>query len=167
MSSSGVMAVAVGPDGRVRAANAAFALRATGTGLETHYGQLFADFVRMDEKGSVFFEREGRRGLPIRLLHVPLNQNAAEGAALLLAVDEEGAKVDRGLALAHVEQLLSTCRWGSLSLTATGAFCSPMMPSPAFWMSNQPNCRLIRRPGHQRRQRAPSWTAFAVMAAVP
>ena len=71
MSGSGVMAVAVGPDGRVRAANAAFALRATGTDQDPITGRLFADYVRMDDKGSVFFEREGRRGLPIRLLHVP------------------------------------------------------------------------------------------------
>ena len=122
MSSSGVMAVAVGLDGRVRSANAAFALRATGAGVETTSGQLFGDFVRMDEKGSVYFEREGRSGLPIRLLHIPLNQNAAEGAALLLAVDEEGATVDRGLALAHVEQLLSTLPLGLALVDRDGRF---------------------------------------------
>lgn len=122
MSSSGVMAVAVGSDGRVRAANAAFSVRAAGSDLDSTTGQLFADFVRMDEKGSVFFEREGRRGLPIRLLHVPLNEDNAEGAALLLAVDEEGAKVDRGLALAHVEQLLSTLPLGLALVDRDGRF---------------------------------------------
>jgi two-component system cell cycle sensor histidine kinase/response regulator CckA len=122
MSSSGVMAVAVSPDGQVRAANTAFILRATGSDSERITGKLFADFVRMDEKGSVFFEREGRRGLPIRLLHVPLNENDAEGAALLLAVDEEGAKVERGLALAHVEQLLSTLPLGLALVDRDGRF---------------------------------------------
>ena len=122
MSSSGVMAVAVSADGAVRAANAAFALRATGTDMEPIVGQLFADFVRMDEKGSVYFEREGRRGLPIRLLHVPLNEENAESAALLLAVDEEGVKVDRGLALAHVEQLLSTLPLGLALVDRDGRF---------------------------------------------
>ncbi|MES2782660.1 MAG: ATP-binding protein [Pseudomonadota bacterium] len=122
MSSSGVMAVAVATDGSLRAANAAFVLRATGTDLEPITGQMFADFVRMDEKGSVFFEREGRRGLPIRLLHVPLNEGDAEGAALLLAVDEEGAKVERGLALAHVEQLLSTLPLGLALVDRDGRF---------------------------------------------
>ena len=112
MSGSGVMAVSVGPDGCVRAANAAFALRATGTDQYPLTGRSFVDFVRMDDKGSVFFEREGRRGLPIRLLHVPLNAHDVEGSALLLAVDEDSAKVDRGLALAHVEQLLSTLPLG-------------------------------------------------------
>jgi len=122
MSSSGVMAVAVSADGAVRAANAAFTLRATGTDMEPILGQLFADFVRMDEKGSVYFEREGRRGLPIRLLHVPLNEENAESAALLLAVDEEGVKVDRGLALAHVEQLLSTLPLGLALVDRDGRF---------------------------------------------
>ena len=122
MSSSGVMAVAVGADGLVRAANAAFVLRATGSDLEPVTGQTFADFVRMDEKRSVFFEREGRRGLPIRLLHVPLNEDGAAGAALLLAVDEEGAKVERGLALAHVEQLLSTLPLGLALVDRDGRF---------------------------------------------
>ena len=122
MSSSGVMAVAVSADGAVRAANAAFALRATGKDMEPILGQLFADFVRMDEKGSVYFEREGRRGLPIRLLHVPLNEENAESAALLLAVDEEGVKVDRGLALAHVEQLLSTLPLGLALVDRDGRF---------------------------------------------
>jgi two-component system cell cycle sensor histidine kinase/response regulator CckA len=122
MSSSGVMAVAVGPDGRVRTANAAFALRATGAQVDAATGQLFGDFVRMDEKGSVYFEREGRHGLPIRLLHVPLNENNVEGAALLLAVDEEGGTVDRGLALAHVEQLLSTLPLGLALVDRDGRF---------------------------------------------
>lgn len=122
MSGSGVMAVAVGPDGCVRAANAAFALRATGTDQIPLTGRSFADFVRMDDKGSVFFEREGRRGLPIRLLHVPLNAHDVEGSALLLAVDEDGAKVDRGLALAHVEQLLSTLPLGLALVDRDGRF---------------------------------------------
>jgi two-component system cell cycle sensor histidine kinase/response regulator CckA len=122
MSGSGVMAVAVGPDGCIRAANAAFALRATGTDQVPLTGRLFIDFVRMDDKGSVFFEREGRRGLPIRLLHVPLNAQDVEGSALLLAVDEDGAKVDRGLALAHVEQLLSTLPLGLALVDRDGRF---------------------------------------------
>lgn len=122
MSSSGVMAVAVGADGRIRVANAAFALRATGSDQETISGRSFAEFVRMDDKGSVFFEREGKRGLPIRLLHVPLIDGDTEGAALLLAVDEEGAKVERGLALAHVEQLLSTLPLGLALVDRDGRF---------------------------------------------
>ena len=122
MANSGVMAVSIGPDGRIRASNAAYALRATGNDNEPITGREFASYMRMDEKGSVFFEREGRRGLPIRLLHVPLSDDEAGGASLLLAVDEEGAKVERGLALAHVEQLLSTLPLGLALVDRDGRF---------------------------------------------
>ncbi len=122
MANSGVMAVSICPDGRIRASNAAYALRATGNDNEPITGREFASYMRMDEKGSVFFEREGRRGLPIRLLHVPLSDDEAGGASLLLAVDEEGAKVERGLALAHVEQLLSTLPLGLALVDRDGRF---------------------------------------------
>jgi two-component system, cell cycle sensor histidine kinase and response regulator CckA len=123
MSNNGVMAVSMGPDGRIRAANAAFALRATGSSQDPITGREFSSLMRMDEKGSIFFEREGRRGLPIRLLHVPLSEdNAEQNASLLLAVDEEAAKVERGLALAHVEQLLSTLPLGLALVDRDGRF---------------------------------------------
>jgi len=122
MAQSGVMAVSIGTDGRIRAANAAFALRATGSDNEPITGREFAAYMRMDEKGSIFFEREGRRGLPIRLMHVPLAEDEAQGASLLLAVDEEGAKVERGMALAHVEQLLSTLPLGLALVDRDGRF---------------------------------------------
>jgi two-component system cell cycle sensor histidine kinase/response regulator CckA len=122
MSNNGIMALAVTSDGRVCAANAAFAARAASSDQQDILGRLFADFVRMDEKGSMFFENEGQWGLPIRLLQVPLNDQNAQSAALLLAVDEEGAKVERGLALAHVEQLLSTLPLGLALVDRDGRF---------------------------------------------
>ncbi|MFM2237551.1 MAG: hypothetical protein RL209_1585 [Pseudomonadota bacterium] len=122
MSNNGIMALAVTADGSVCAANAAFAARATSSGQQAILGRLFADFVRMDEKGSMYFENEGQWGLPIRLLQVPLNDQNAQSAALLLAVDEEGAKVERGLALAHVEQLLSTLPLGLALVDRDGRF---------------------------------------------
>jgi two-component system cell cycle sensor histidine kinase/response regulator CckA len=51
-----------------------------------------------------------------------LNDQNAQSAALLLAVDEEGAKVERGLALAHVEQLLSTLPLGLALVDRDGRF---------------------------------------------
>jgi len=122
MSNNGIMALAVTADGSVCAANAAFAARANSSGQQAILGRLFADFVRMDEKGSMYFENEGQWGLPIRLLQVPLNDQNAQSAALLLAVDEEGAKVERGLALAHVEQLLSTLPLGLALVDRDGRF---------------------------------------------
>lgn len=122
MAQNGVMAVSIGDDGRIRAANIAFTLRATGSESEIIIGHQFANYMRMDEAGSVFFEREGRRGLPIRLLNIALAEDQANGSSLLLAVDEEGAKVERGLALAHVEQLLSTLPLGLALVDRNGRF---------------------------------------------
>lgn len=122
MSNSAVMAVAVTADGKVCAANAAFTSRATCADQQPILGRLFADFVRMDEKGSLYFENERGWGLPLRLLQVPLNAQNAGSASLLLAVDDEGAKIDRGLALAHVEQLLSTLPLGLALVDRDGRF---------------------------------------------
>ncbi len=122
MAVNGLMAVCIGPQGRIRAANAAYALRATGSDSENISGREFAAFMRMDEKGGIFFEREGRRGLPVRLIHVPLVENRKDGSALLFAVDEDNVRVDRGSALAHVEQLLATLPLGLALVDRDGRF---------------------------------------------
>ncbi|MGB5076711.1 MAG: ATP-binding protein, partial [Sphingorhabdus sp.] len=122
MAQNGVMAASIGPEGRIRAANAAFALRAPGSDTENIVARELASLMRMDEKGAIFFEREGRRGLPVRLLHVPLGDQKDEGASLVLAVDEDGNRVERGAALAHVEQLLSTLPLGLALVDRDGRF---------------------------------------------
>lgn len=122
MAQNGMMAVSIGADGLIRAANIGFVLRATGSDNDVIIGQQFANYMRMDESGSVFFEREGRRGLPIRLLNIALADERTDGSSLLLAIDEEGAKMERGLALAHVEQLLSTLPLGLALVDRNGRF---------------------------------------------
>ncbi len=46
--------------------------RASGDVTATLAGQEFVQFLRTDERDRIFFEREGRRGTPHRLVHVPL-----------------------------------------------------------------------------------------------
>jgi len=122
MARSGVMAVSISADGRIRSANAAFALRATGEDNSNVVAKEFAAFMRMDEKERIFFEREGRGGLPIRLLHVPLGDEGQQGASMLLAVDDDGSTIDRASALGHVEQLLSTLPLGLALVDRDGRF---------------------------------------------
>jgi two-component system, cell cycle sensor histidine kinase and response regulator CckA len=122
MSLSGVVAVSINKDGKIRAANGAFALRATGSENANIIGREFAALMRMDEKGSIFFEREGRRGLPIRLIHVPLGGDDKDGASMLLAVDEDGAQIDRAAAVSQIEQLLSTLPLGLALVDRDGRF---------------------------------------------
>ena len=116
------MAVMVGNEGRVRSSNAAFAVRATGDENANIAGRDLGAFLRLDEKGRVFFEREGRRGVPVRLLHVPLSADTAQGNALMLAIDDEGGSGDRASALVHVEKLLSNLPLGLALVNRDGRF---------------------------------------------
>jgi two-component system, cell cycle sensor histidine kinase and response regulator CckA len=123
LASAGVMAVMTGSEGRVRSCNAAFAVRATGDEGANIAGRDLGSFLRLDEKGRVFFEREGRRGMPIRLLHVPMSVDDADGAAMLLAIDDEGGgQGDRASALVHVENLLSNLPLGLALVNRDGRF---------------------------------------------
>lgn len=94
LSRSGIEAALVGADGLVRAAAPGFAQRATGDAAATLAGQEFATLLRADERERIFFSREGRRGNPQTLIHVPLTEqatprapNADEGPSLMLLVD--------------------------------------------------------------------------------
>lgn len=128
LAAAGVMAVTVGSEGRVRTSNAAFAVRATGDENANIANRDLGSFMRLDDKGRVFFEREGPRSLPVRLLHVPLStdQIPADGMqsdALLLAIDDAGGQGgDRTSALVHVEQLLSNLPLGLALVNRDGRF---------------------------------------------
>ncbi len=123
LSSAGVMAVTVGSEGRVRTSNAAFAVRATGDENANIANRDLGGFMRLDDKGRVFFEREGPRGMPVRLLHVPLTVDMAQGDALLLAIDDTGGHGgDRSSALVHVEQLLTNLPLGLALVDRDGRF---------------------------------------------
>lgn len=119
---SGVMAASIGGEGRIRAANAAFALRATGDDNSNMVGQDVADLLRIDEKGVIYFDREGRSGLPIRMVHVPLSQDNLDGASLLLLVDDKATSIDRQSALTHVQNMLSTLPLGLALADRDGRF---------------------------------------------
>ena len=122
LASAGVMAVTVGSEGRVRTSNAAFAVRATGDENANIANRDLGSFLRLDDKGRVFFEREGPRGMAVRLLHVPLSEDAAQSNALLLAIDDVGGQSDRTTALVHVEQLLSNLPLGLALVNRDGRF---------------------------------------------
>ncbi|MEH6789415.1 response regulator [Parasphingorhabdus sp.] len=115
-SESGILASVIGGEGRIRASNQAFALRATGRMDANISGRNFINFLRSDDKGTIFFEREGRHGTPVRLFHVPLDREKDKGPALILLIDDDGGMVERGKALEQVESMLSLLPLG-LALT--------------------------------------------------
>lgn len=115
-SEVGILASVIGGEGRIRASNQAFALRATGRVDANITGRNFINFLRSDDKGTIFFEREGRHGTPVRLFHIPLDREKEKGPALILLIDDDGGMVERGKALEQVESMLSLLPLG-LALT--------------------------------------------------
>ncbi|WP_114520215.1 response regulator [Altererythrobacter sp. ZODW24] len=72
LTRAGIEAAIVGPDGAIRVVSPGFAHRASGDAKATMAGQEFATLLRADERERIFFSREGRRGAPQTLIHVPL-----------------------------------------------------------------------------------------------
>ena len=112
-SEAGILASVIGGEGRIRASNQAFALRATGRVDANISGRNFINFLRSDDKGTIFFEREGRHGTPVRLFHIPLDRGKEKAPALILLIDDDGGMVERGKALEQVESMLSLLAPGS------------------------------------------------------
>ncbi len=116
LSEAGVMAAMIGGEGRVRAANGAFLLRAAGRIDANIAGRDFASYLRVDGKGQVFFAREERGVTPVRLLQVPFKPGSAEGPRLILLIDEKpgggAASGDGASALSYIETLLSLLPFG-------------------------------------------------------
>ncbi len=120
---SGVMAVLVGPDGRVRAANSAFALRALdGDRTASATGRDVARLLRIDEAGTIFFDAEGERATPVRLVQIPLAAADPASPVLLILLDEEGGAVLRGSAQGTMETLLSLLPFGLGLVDRDGRF---------------------------------------------
>jgi two-component system cell cycle sensor histidine kinase/response regulator CckA len=112
MAEAGIMAVLIGGEGRIRAANPAFLQRAAGRVDANLGGRDFASYLRVDDKGRVFFAREERNLVPMRLLQVPLRPGATEGPMLILMLDEQGGGGDGTSALSYIETLLSLLPFG-------------------------------------------------------
>lgn len=94
LSRAGIEVAMVSAEGTVTACAPGFAERATGDAAATLAGQDFARLLRTDDRDHMFFAREGRRGNPQTLIHVPLGDPQArrapgpnEGASLMLLID--------------------------------------------------------------------------------
>jgi two-component system, cell cycle sensor histidine kinase and response regulator CckA len=119
---AGIMGALIGGEGRIRAANPAFLLRATGRHDATITGRDFASFMRVDNKGRVFFAREERSAIPIRLLQIPVRRDRPDGPMLLIMLDEQAGGGDGGNALSYIETLLSLLPFGLAMADREGRF---------------------------------------------
>jgi two-component system cell cycle sensor histidine kinase/response regulator CckA len=120
LGEAGIMAVMIGGEGRIRAANGAFMLRAAGRIDANITGRDFAAHMRVDDKGRLFLAREEAGSLPLRLLQVPLRrasqpgggQAAAQDGPMLLLLIDEPAGGGGTSALSYIETLLSLLPFG-------------------------------------------------------
>lgn len=120
---SGVMAVLVGADGRVKAANSAFALRALGGDRAMPVaGRDVARLLRIDDAGTIYFDAEGERAGPVRLVQIPLAAADPASPVLLVLLDEDGSPVERGGAQGTIETLLSLLPFGLGMVDRDGRF---------------------------------------------
>ena len=93
LSAAGFEVALVGPDGAIRAASSGFARRAAGDENASMAGQDFSTLLRSDDRDRIYFTREGRKGAPQTLVHVPLAEPGAAPAAadqtpaLMLLID--------------------------------------------------------------------------------
>ncbi|WP_374542011.1 response regulator [Sphingorhabdus sp.] len=118
---SGIMAVLVGPEGRIRACNPAFALRAAGSETANVVNRECAAFLTVDDKRGVYFNRDGKHGPQIILLHVPLSDDTTEGPSLLFALDDD-RKAGSAASQVNVEHLLSNLPLGLALVDRDGRF---------------------------------------------
>ncbi|MFC3310391.1 hybrid sensor histidine kinase/response regulator [Blastomonas aquatica] len=130
LGDGGFMAAAISPEGRVRAANSAFAARAAGAESGNVVGRDLASFLRADERNRIYFEREGRKGVPLRLFHLPLldplyttdPEEREKAPALVVLIDEDASGLDKGTALGYVQNLLGLLPVGLAMTDRDGRF---------------------------------------------
>lgn len=126
---AGLIVAVVGPEGRIRSANSAFALRAVGDEATNVVGRDFASFLRVDDAQNIFFEREGQTGPAMQLVHIPLAENIskserreAEHAGLVLMLDRQQVSARKGSELLQIELMFSLLPFGLAMVSRDGRF---------------------------------------------
>lgn len=121
LGEAGLMAVLIGPEGRVRVATPAFAARVGGRIEAAVEGRDFVQLLETDAKGAIRFAGEGRSATPLRLIQFALDPDAPETPTLILMMDEEGGG-DNGAGVAHIQSLLGILPLGLALADRDGRF---------------------------------------------
>jgi two-component system, cell cycle sensor histidine kinase and response regulator CckA len=121
---AGIMAVLIGPEGRIRCASPIFALRAAGRTEAAIEGRDFVALLETDSHGAIRFVYEKARGTPLRLLQVPIEKDNSTSPTLVIILDEDGAttSIGRGQGIAHIQSLLGILPLGLALADRDGRF---------------------------------------------
>jgi two-component system, cell cycle sensor histidine kinase and response regulator CckA len=120
---AGIMAVLIGPEGRVRSASRTFTLRSAGRTDALVEGRDFVTLLETDAEGAIRFVHEGRAGTPLRLLQIPIEADAPETPTLIIMLDEEGGgAAGKGQGIAHIQSLLGILPLGLALADRDGRF---------------------------------------------
>jgi two-component system cell cycle sensor histidine kinase/response regulator CckA len=124
-----IQAAVVAPDGRILAANRAFAMRATGSDTADLTGSDFVGHFESDASQDIYFTNERGRGLPVRFLHVPIADpdagdpvDPALVPSLFLVVDTHAGVGDARAGLPQIEALLARLPLGLAMVDRDGRF---------------------------------------------
>jgi two-component system cell cycle sensor histidine kinase/response regulator CckA len=124
-----IQAIVVAPDGRILAANRAFAARATGSETSDLTGSDFVGHFESDASQDIYFTQERGRGMPVRFLHVPIaDPDAGEPIdptlvpSLFLVVDTHAGVGDARAGLPQIEALLARLPLGLAMVDRDGRF---------------------------------------------
>ena len=90
LGSAGIMVALIGGEGRVRAANRVLTLRSTGRAEAPILGRDFVTLLQSASDGTIRFALDGLKGLPLRLLQIPLDAAREDAERLIVLIDEEG-----------------------------------------------------------------------------
>ncbi|MFC4295696.1 response regulator [Novosphingobium tardum] len=129
LGQAGICAAVVSPDGAILSANPGFALAATGEAQATVVGTDFVSYLRSDEQDRIYFAREGRKGAPQRLIHLPVadpesrtDADPALTPSLMLLI-ESGTGAGEGRAgIPQIEALLARLPLGLAMCDRDGRF---------------------------------------------
>lgn len=148
LARSGIVTALVDPDGTIRAASAGFAQRATGDALTDMTGLDFVALLSQEEGERIGWARDGGRGGPLVLYHVPVADPDLPGdpdpntTPSLMMVMEAGQGIGSaggsGTAAPHLEALLSQLPLGLAMTDRDGRL---LFANPAFM-------RAAGREGH-------------------
>jgi two-component system, cell cycle sensor histidine kinase and response regulator CckA len=112
LSGAGIMCAIIGAEGRIRSANPAFVLRASGRADTNVVGRDLAGYMRVDAKGRIFFAQEESQAMPVRMFQVALRPDDTASLLLLVMVDDPVTNVDGVSSLSYIETLLALLPFG-------------------------------------------------------